>query len=67
MQEFTQDVVGNPYAWNTLIQFVDGAENASCRYVHGQLFFDVDSVTPLKAFLDSLAAVADFLHSFLSC
>ena len=26
-----------------------------------------DSVTPLKAFLDSLAAVADFLHSFLSC
>jgi hypothetical protein len=26
------------------IQFVDGAENASCRYVHGQLFFDVGDV-----------------------
>ena len=25
-----------------------------------------DSLTPLKAFLDSLAAVADFLHSFLT-
>src|SRR6266516_5081367 len=25
-----------------------------------------DSVTPLKTFLDSVAAVADFLHSFLN-
>jgi hypothetical protein len=26
-----------------------------------------DSLTPLKTFLDSVAAVADFLHSFLNC
>jgi hypothetical protein len=26
-----------------------------------------DSLTPLETFLDPLAAVADFLHSFLNC